>query len=200
MDTTHSTNTDKDIDFDSGDDIRMTTPTASKIFLNDITLQTATGSSTNTISSTTYKNVFTSATGVVEVGVAPTTPLGIVNKAYADALPNTKFTVSNSFAVGNLLYLNSTTYTKAIATSAAASEVVGMVVATDGSTYFTVAPSGYVTGLSGLTAGTVYYLSPSSAGAMTATQPSTPTQVIKQVFVADTTTSGWLTIRDGSQL
>jgi hypothetical protein len=51
---------------------------------------------------------------------------------------------------------------------------------------------GRITGLTGLTAGTVYFLSPSSAGALTATEPTTLGQVSKPLLVADTTTSGYL--------
>jgi hypothetical protein len=45
--------------------------------------------------------------------------------------------------------------------------------------------------LSGLTAGTVYFLSPSSAGALTATAPTTVGQVSKPLLIAYTTTAGY---------
>jgi hypothetical protein len=110
------------------------------------------------------------------------------------ANPGATKTVTQSthgFAVGDVLYLNSGTYTKAVASSAAAAEVVGIVSAVPTASTFTMTSVGYVSGLTGLTAGTLYYLSPSSAGTLTATQPSTVGQVIKPVFIADSTTSGY---------
>ena len=100
-------------------------------------------------------------------------------------------TASNSFSVGNWVYLNGSTYTLAQANTASAAEIVGIVTAATG-TQFTIATSGYVTGLSGLTAGTVYFESPTTAGAMTATEPTTAGQIDRPVFVADSTTSGYV--------
>lgn len=102
--------------------------------------------------------------------------------------------VAHGFAVGDLVYLVSTTYTKAIATSAAAAEVVGIVSAVADVDNFTLQFAGRVTGLSGLTAGATYFLSPSSAGTATATEPTTATQISKPVYVADTTTTAYLTL------
>lgn len=98
---------------------------------------------------------------------------------------------SHGFVVGEVLYLNSGTYTKAIASSAAAAEVVGMVTEVIGTNSFALTTSGYVTGLSGLSSGNVYFVSPSSAGALTATEPNTIGQISKPVFVSDSTTSGY---------
>ena len=52
--------------------------------------------------------------------------------------------------------------------------------------------SGLVTGLSGLTAGTTYFLSTSSAGALQNADATTAGQISKPVFVAISTTSGYL--------
>jgi len=98
---------------------------------------------------------------------------------------------SHGFVVGDVLYLNGSTYTKAIATSAAAAEAVGMVSEVVSTNSFVMTTSGYVTGLSGLSAGNVYFVSPSSAGAITATEPSTVGQISKPVFVTDSTTTGY---------
>ena len=102
--------------------------------------------------------------------------------------------VAHGFAVGDLVYLVSTTYTKAIATSAAEAEVIGIVSAVADVDNFTLQFSGRVTGLSGLTAGTTYFLSPTTAGTATATEPTTATQISKPVYVADTTTTSYLTL------
>jgi hypothetical protein len=100
--------------------------------------------------------------------------------------------VAHGFVVGDLLYLVGITYTKAIATSAAASEVVGMVSAVAGVDDFTLTTSGRVTGIPVTVAGTVYFLSPTTAGLYTSTEPSTIGQLSKPVLVADTTSSGYL--------
>ncbi len=98
---------------------------------------------------------------------------------------------AHGFAIGNVLYLVGSTYTLAIATSLAAAEVMGIVIKSIDANSFIVQYNGVVQGLSGLTAGSTFYLSPSSAGALTITQPSTPTQVIKPLLVADSTTTGY---------
>lgn len=101
---------------------------------------------------------------------------------------------SHGFAVGDLVYLNSSTYTKAIATSAAAAEVVGIVSAVADANTFTLLYSGRITGLSGLTAGSVYFLSRSTAGTASTTEPSTSGDISKPVYVADSTTTALLSI------
>jgi len=62
---------------------------------------------------------------------------------------------------------------------------------------FTLGTSGLITGLSGLTAGQVYYLS-GTAGAITATEPTAVSSVSKPVFTATSTTSGYLNNFRGS--
>lgn len=99
--------------------------------------------------------------------------------------------VAHGFSVGDLLYLSGGTYVLAMADDVVSAEVVGMVSAVTDADTFILASVGKVSGLAGLTAGTVYFLSPTVAGEMTSTQPSTVTQVVKPVFVADTTTSGY---------
>jgi hypothetical protein len=89
------------------------------------------------------------------------------------------------------VYLNSTVYTKAKADAASTAEVVGIVSAVADANNFTLTHRGRVTGLSGLTAGSVYFLSAATAGLLTATEPSTVGHVSKPVLVADTTTSGF---------
>jgi hypothetical protein len=69
-------------------------------------------------------------------------------------------------------------------------EVVGMVVRSSTRTTSVICRVAYVTGLTGLTAGTTYFLTPTS-GAMTATEPSTNGQVTKPIFIATSTTAGW---------
>jgi hypothetical protein len=99
--------------------------------------------------------------------------------------------VAHGFTVGKVLKMSGTTYALAQADSAANAEVVGIVSAITDADNFTMQMGGRVTGLSGLTAGTEYFLSPSSAGALTATEPTTLNQVSKPLFLAATTTSGY---------
>lgn len=96
--------------------------------------------------------------------------------------------VANSFVLGDLLYLNGSTYTKARADVSATAEVIGMVISSDGSS-FTLLLFGVATGFSSLTAGAVYFLSATVAGQMTTTEP-TAGQVSKPVFIAMSATSG----------
>lgn len=100
--------------------------------------------------------------------------------------------VAHGLAVGNAVRFNGTAYVKAQADSATNAEIVGMVSAVASANAFTLETAGLVTGLSGLTAGEVYFLSPSVAGALTATEPTTVGQVSKPLLVADSTTSGYL--------
>jgi hypothetical protein len=97
---------------------------------------------------------------------------------------------AHGFALGDLVYYNGSAYAKAKADAAATAEVYGMVTAVTTNT-FVLVPEGYVTGLTGLTAGAVYYLSDAVAGTMTATAPTTAGSINKLVFQADSTTSGW---------
>lgn len=99
---------------------------------------------------------------------------------------------SHGFVAGDVLRLSGTTYVKAQANSEANAEAVGIVSASVTSGIFRLVTHGKISGLTGLTAGTVYFLSQSSAGALTATEPTTVGQVSKPVLIADTTTSGWI--------
>jgi hypothetical protein len=104
---------------------------------------------------------------------------------------------SHGFAVGDLVRHNGTIYTKAQADSATNARVVGMVVQVVDSGNFVLQAGGYVEVLSGLTAGTQYYLSPTSAGLMTSTEPTAEDLISKPVFLADSTTSGWVRLERG---
>lgn len=67
---------------------------------------------------------------------------------------------------------------------------LGIVSSAPDSSNFTVVFSGEVTGLSGFTAGKAYYLSGSTAGALTATPPTTYGQTVQPVLVATSTSAG----------
>ena len=104
---------------------------------------------------------------------------------------------THGFVVGDVLYVTGgDTYAKANANAVATAEVVGLVVAVPTTGTFTLLISGKITGLSGLTAGTLYFLSSSVAGESTATEPATAGHVSKPLFVAINATEGiWVNYR-----
>lgn len=104
---------------------------------------------------------------------------------------------SHGFSVGNWLYFNGTQYALADNDLTTTSDVVGVVTQVTNANTFTITTDGYVTGLSGLTAGSAHFLS-STAGAITATEPSLSTQTRKPVLIADSATSGWIQIGMGT--
>lgn len=97
----------------------------------------------------------------------------------------------HGLAVGDVVRFNGTNYIKAQADSQANSEVAGIVQQVPDANNFILALQGHITGLSGLTAGTLYYLDPSSAGALTGTKPTTAGQIVKPLLIATATTSGY---------
>ena len=98
----------------------------------------------------------------------------------------------HGFAVGDIVRYTGSAYTKAKADTDTDAEALGMVTTVTDADHFTLTMGGYVTGLSGLSAGSVYYLDPSTAGALTTTEPSATNQVSKPLLVAVSTTTGYL--------
>lgn len=96
----------------------------------------------------------------------------------------------HGFVVGDVIRFNGTSWVKAQANSFAnagvATNVVSSVITTN---RFQVVTEGKITGLTGLTAGSVYYLSPTTAGAVTTTRPNIAGQFIKPIFEALSATS-----------
>lgn len=98
---------------------------------------------------------------------------------------------SHGLSVGNVVYYTGSAYAKAQADTVAHAEVAGIVDSVVDANNFVLRLIGHITGLSGLTAGTVYFLSPTTAGALTATEPAAIGQVSKPVLIADGTTTGY---------
>jgi hypothetical protein len=94
---------------------------------------------------------------------------------------------SHGLSVGNVIKsTGATTFGKAQANSAANAEVVGFVTAVADTDNFTYTTHGIVTtGVPAQAAGTVMFLDPSTAGAMTTTEPSTTGQISKPVAVIE---------------
>jgi len=111
---------------------------------------------------------------------------------------------AHGFAIGDVLWLDPgnpptipASYKKAKADAANTAEVVGVVSRTLGADSFELTLSGEVTGLTGLVAGEVYFLSPSTDGALTVTEPSVVGQVSLPVGVASSTTSLYVAPKRG---
>lgn len=104
-------------------------------------------------------------------------------------------------AVGDVVYLNGSVYTKAIASAANTAEVVGVISkdpSTLGANKYEITLSGEVSGLTGLVAGEVYFLSADTAGTLTTTEPTVVGQVSLPVGVASSTTSLYVAPKRGS--
>jgi hypothetical protein len=97
---------------------------------------------------------------------------------------------SHGFAVGDLVYDNAGTWTKAQADDPTTADVIGIVTAVD-TDDFDLTTAGYVSGLTGLTANSAYFLSDATAGLLTATEPTATGSVSKPVFSATSTTTGY---------
>ena len=106
--------------------------------------------------------------------------------------------VGHSLAVGDVVYLNGSTYTKAKADAANTAEVVGVVSKVNTSDQFELTLSGEVSGLTGLVSGEVYFLSADTAGVLTTTEPTVVGQVSLPVGVASSTTSLYVAPKRGS--
>lgn len=141
------------------------------------------------ISTEFYKGIFLLMRGVI---VATPTVANNVGRSIAQT--------AHGFVVGDVLRIQNTatTYLKAMADTAANAEVVGVVSSVTGANAFLLTTFGYVTGLSGLVKGTVYFLSDTIPGLLTITEP-TPNgiKVSKPLLVADSATSGFFTNNRG---
>ena len=107
------------------------------------------------------------------------------------AIVNAINQANHGFVGGNVVYLVGGLYTLALATSIITAEAVGIVTTVIDADNFNLTSVGYCTGLSGFGAGTVYFLSDLSAGALTATETTTSGNISKPLFVADSASSGY---------
>lgn len=114
--------------------------------------------------------------------------------------PQTITSTAHGFSVGNVLRMSGTSYVKAQADSGVNAEAVGIVSVVPDANTFVLATGGYVSGLSGLTAGAMHFLDPATAGAITATEPTTDGQISKPVFIAVSTTAGYFFNMRGAEV
>ena len=106
---------------------------------------------------------------------------------------------SHGFTVGKVLKSSGSdgAYATALANTAANAEVVGIVVQVIDANTFTMALSGRITvdgAVPNVTAGSVLFLSASSAGDLTSTEPTTAAQISKPVAVVTTADSEMLMV------
>lgn len=149
--------------------------------INELAWYAATGNTVSGLATANYGFAQTSSTGVPSIA-----------QTYSNI--RTINQTTHGLSAGNVVKLSgASTYATAQANSAANAEVVGIVAAVIDVDNFVLQFGGHVTGLSGLTAATMMYLDPAVAGGLTATKPTTATQVVKPVLLADTTTTGYWT-------
>lgn len=113
-----------------------------------------------------------------------------------ESLSRTYTETAHSLSVGNPVRYNGTNWVKSQGNSAANAEAFGIISATTTNT-ITVVMGGYISGLTGLTAGSAHFLDPATAGALTTTDPTTSGQVSKPVLLGLTTTTGIVQIQRG---
>lgn len=99
---------------------------------------------------------------------------------------------NHNLSVGDIVRHSGTNYVKAQADSLSNSRSFAIVASVSSTDAFTITTGGYINGLSGLTPGVVHYLSASTAGALTATEPSAVGQVSKPILIADSISSGYV--------
>lgn len=108
---------------------------------------------------------------------------------------NTSTTVTQTghgFVVGDIVYYTGTAYAKAKADSVVTAEVVGVVETIIDANTFVLVTDGFVTTLTGLTSGDVYFLSDVTAGLATTTQVTTVGNIDKPIWQAVSTTAAIL--------
>jgi hypothetical protein len=116
-----------------------------------------------------------------------------VHKGGAGESVKESVTVTHAFAAGDVVYRKAgtpATWEKAKADAVATAEALGVIESVSTTVSFVVVYSGKISGLSGLTDGSVYFLSATTAGALTDTEPSTVGYVSRPILVATSTTTG----------
>lgn len=96
----------------------------------------------------------------------------------------------HGFAAKDVVRFNGTDYVKALADSVENAEAVGIVERVDGDDFILVRNGGMLRGVTGLTAGTVYFLSSATAGLLTTTEPTDEGDVSKPVLLGLSTING----------
>lgn len=118
-------------------------------------------------------------------------PADLIHAARFSRESDQVFQVAHGFAVGDCVYNNSGSWAKSKADTESTARVDGVVSQVIDSSNFYVMYDGRIEGLSGLTTGKQYYLSPDTAGAITTTKPS---KYIVEVLTTESSTKAWINI------
>lgn len=109
--------------------------------------------------------------------------------------------VAHGLTVGDWVRFNGTDYVRAQADVVGNAQALGLVSQVLDADTFVLQIGGFdSSSFAGLTPGSVYWLDPAIAGAMTATEPTVDGNVSKPVFVAITSGSGWILEQLGLEL
>ncbi len=125
-------------------------------------------------------------------------PLSQLTFAYPNYFYNRVAQASHGFTVGQVLRMTGAgvSYSLAQANSASNAEVVGIVAIVIDANFFVIQFGGLLEFGISATSGIPYYLSPTTPGAYTSTAPTTSGQVIKPLFIANTSsTAYWINQR-----
>jgi len=120
----------------------------------------------------------------------------------AAGLPGTSLlyaTQSNSFSAGQAIYRTAGSYVLAQANAVSSSDVVGIIQNVT-STALTAVINGNISGLTGLTDATEYYLSDQTAGLLTTVPPSANGSIIKPLMISTGTSTGVVVEYPGVQI
>lgn len=99
---------------------------------------------------------------------------------------------SHGFSTTNVIGWSGGTYNKAIADGTYDGEVLGIVSKVIDIDYFDLTQTGYVSGLTGLTTNSTYFLSDTIPGGLSFSAPSTDGYISKAVLIASSPTSAWI--------
>lgn len=109
-----------------------------------------------------------------------------------DAIKKKYQQTSHGFSVGNVVSFNGTSFVKGIASTGNNLEFLGIVSSVIDANNFTLTYSGFIdlTTVGGLSANTVYFVSPSSAGALTPTEPFNPGESSRPILITQQSNKG----------
>lgn len=107
---------------------------------------------------------------------------------------------AHGLVVGDIVRYNGTNYVKAQANNFTNSQAIGIVTNVADANNFSITVCGYVSALSGLTPGSLYYLSEATAGLLTLTAPSTLGQVVRPVLIAVSATEAYVMYWTGEEI
>lgn len=131
---------------------------------------------------------------VLDVGLTASTVIGVTSLTTTTTTPAVIQLVNQAahgFTVGQVIAHNGSAYVLALSTtSAVTTNAVGLVSYVVDANNFILTTDGRITGLSGLTTGGVYYVSTTSAGALSTTNPG----YTNQVLIAETSTTGYVKV------